>query len=179
MLAPARGEASPHEPMADYARKLAAFIALLKTELGVEIQVTGIANEPQGFTPAQVAECVRALRTELNARGCQTVGIIAPESASANGSGLQMIKAIKADPVAWAALRGIATHSYNMAAAPEFAESIAGTGKEYWQTEAGDNGHEEPADVDRATETAARFVNSIFPACDCDDGDDQSVWLSD
>jgi len=161
LLAPARGESSPREPMADYARKLASFIVLLKTELGVEIQVTGIANEPQGFTPTQVAECVRRLRKELNARGLQQVGIIAPESASADDTGLQMIRAIKADPMAWAGLRGIATHSYNIAAAPEFAESIAGTGKEYWQTEAGDNGHEEPADVDRATETAARFLNDL------------------
>ena len=161
LLAPARGEASPREPMADYARKLASFIALLKTELDVEIQVTGIANEPQGFTPAQVAECVRALRTELNAHGLKKVGIIAPESASADQTGLQMIKAIKRDPVAWAGLRGIATHSYNMAATPEFAASIAGTGKDYWQTEAGDNGHEGPADVDRATETAARFLNDL------------------
>ena len=161
LLAPARGEASPHEPKADYARKLATFIALLKTELGVEIQVTGIANEPQGFTPAQVAECVRALRTELNARGLQKVGIIAPESASADETGLQMIKAIKRDPVAWAGLRGIATHSYNMAAKPEFAQILVGTGKEYWQTEAGDNGHEDAADVDRATETAARFLNDL------------------
>jgi len=161
LLAPARGEASPSEPKADYARKLAEFIALLKTELGVEIQVTGIANEPQGFTPTQVARCVIALRTELNARGLQKVGIIAPESASADALALQMIKAIKADPVAWAGLRGIATHSYNMAATPEFAESIAGTSKEYWQTEAGDNGHEDPADVNRATETAARFLNDL------------------
>jgi len=161
LLAPARGEASPHEPMADYARKLAVFIALLKAELGVEIHVTGIANEPQGFTPAQVAECVRALRIALNARGLQKVGIVAPESASADETGLKMIKAIKGDPVAWAGLRGIATHSYNMAATPEFAESTAGSGKEYWQTEAGDNGHEDPADVDRATETAARFLNDL------------------
>ena len=161
LLAPARGEGRPGEPMSDYARKLAAFIALLKTELGVEIQATGIANEPQGFTPAQVVECVRVLRGELDGLGFRKVGIIAPESASADALALQCIQAVKADPMAWTGLRGIATHSYNMAATPQFAAIIADTGKEYWQTEAGDNGHEGPADVNRASDFAARFLNDL------------------
>ena len=161
LLAPARGEARPREPMADYAHKLAEFIALLRIKLGVEVQITGIANEPQGFTPAQVVECVRALRSELDARGLRQVGIVAPESASADGPALQRIEAIKADAVAWAGLRGIATHSYNMAATPKFAETIAGTGKEYWQTEAGDNGNEGPADANRAATATARFLSDL------------------
>ena len=161
LLAPARGEGRPKEPMPEYAHKLAEFIAFLRTKLGVEIQATGIANEPQGFTPAQAAECVRALRSELDGRGLRNVGIVAPESASADELALQLIRAIKADPIAWAGLRGIATHSYNMAATPQFTEIIAGTGKEYWQTEAGDNGNESPADANRAATAAARFLNDL------------------
>lgn len=161
LLAPARGEGRPSEPMAAYARKLAAFIAALKSDLGVDIQATGIANEPQGFTPAQVVECVRVLRGELDGLGLRKVGIIAPESASADAPALQRIQAIKADPLAWNGLRGIATHSYNMAATPQFAAIITGTGKEYWQTEAGDNGHEGPADANRASDAAARFLNDL------------------
>jgi len=161
LLAPARGEGPPGEAMPDYARKLAAFIAMLKADFGLNIQVTGIANEPQGFTPAQVVECVRVLRGELDRLGLPKVGIIAPESASADAEALQSILAIKADPGAWSGLRGIATHSYNMAATPQFAAVVAGTDKEYWQTEAGDNGHEGPADANRASDAAARFLNDL------------------
>ena len=161
LLAPARGEGRPGEPMADYARKLAAFIAALKSDFGVDIQVTGIANEPQGFTPAMVVECVRALRGELDGLGLGKVGIIAPESASADAPAFQRIQAIQADSMAWAGLRGIATHSYNMAATPQFAAVTTGTGKEYWQTEAGDNGHEGADDANRASDAAARFLNDL------------------
>jgi Glycosyl hydrolase family 59 len=161
LLAPARGENAPTEPIPDYARKLADFIQGLKTERGIRIGVTGIANEPGGFNPSQVAEAVRVLRQELDGRGLRDVQIIAPEWASADGAALRCIAGIKADPAAWAALRGIATHSYNMAATPEFSELIAGTGKQYWMTEAADNGNEREADACLAASISARFLNDL------------------
>ncbi len=161
LLAPARGEKPPSEPMPEYARKLAEFIQGVKSERGIRINVTGIANEPSGFKPDQMTEAVRVLRRELDARSLQDVQIIAPEWASADNSALRSIAGIKADPEAWAALRGIATHSYNMAATPEFPKVITGTDKQYWMTEASDNGNEGEADVNRAASIGARFLNDL------------------
>ena len=59
LLAPARSEKPPSEPMPEYARKLAEFIQGVKSERGIRINVTGIANEPSGFKPDQMAEAVR------------------------------------------------------------------------------------------------------------------------
>ena len=161
LLAPARGERPPTEPIAEYAAKLATFIADVQAERGIAIGATGIANEPSGFTPPQMAEAVRRLRQELDARGLGKVVIIAPEWASADGAALRSISALKADPAAWAALGAIATHSYNMAATSQFSATIAGTDKQYWMTEASDNGHEGEADVNRAASITARFLNDL------------------
>lgn len=161
LLAPARGEKPPAEPMSEYARKLAEFIQGVKVERGIKIDVTGIANEPAGFKPDQMAEAVRSLRQQLDARNLKEVEIIAPEAASADNSALQCIAGIKADRAAWAALRGIATHSYNMAATPDFPKTIAGTGKQYWMTEAGDNGNERELDPSLAASIAGRFLNDL------------------
>jgi hypothetical protein len=161
LLAPARGAKPPTEPMAEYARKLKDFIRDVKAERGIHINVTGIANEPDGFRPEQLAEAVRVLRKELDAGDLKDVQIIAPEWANADDWALRAIAGIKADPAAWAALRGIATHSYNMAATPSFPKTIAGTDKQYWMTEAADVGHEDAADANRAATITARFMNDL------------------
>ncbi len=160
LLAPARGEEKPTEPMADYARKLAEVIYDVKSERGIDINVTGIANEP-GFTPSQLAEAARELRQQLDVRHLTSVKIIAPEAASADDRALSNIAGIKANPASWTAISGIATHSYNMAATQAFPEIIAGTSKRYWMTEAADNGHESEADVNRAATLTARFLNDL------------------
>jgi hypothetical protein len=161
LLAPARGEKPPIEPMPEYARKLATFIQGVRAERGIRINVTGIANEPGGFNPDQMAEAVRVLRRELDTRNLNDVHIIAPECASADDSALHCIAGIKSDSAAWAALSGIATHSYNMAATAEFPKIIAGTEKRYWMTEASDNGNESEADVNLAASISARFLNDL------------------
>ncbi|MFI5380157.1 MAG: hypothetical protein ACHRHE_12735 [Tepidisphaerales bacterium] len=161
LLAPARGEKPPTEPMSEYARKLKDFIHDVKAERGIHINVTGIANEPDGFKPEQLAEAVRVLRQELDAGELKDVQIIAPEWANGDDSALRAIAGIKADPAAWAALRGIATHSYNMAATPSFPKIIAGTDKQYWMTEAADVGNEGEADANRAATITARFMNDL------------------
>ena len=108
LLAPARGEEKPTEPMADYARKLAEVIYDVKSERGIDINVTGIANEP-GFTPSQLAEAARELRQQLDVRHLTSVKIIAPEAASADDRALSNIAGIKANPASWTAISGIAT----------------------------------------------------------------------
>ena len=98
LLAPARGEKPPTEPISEYARKLAEFIQGVKAERGIRINVTGIANEPDGFKPAQMAEAVRVLRQELDARSLKDVQIIAPEWASADSCGLALHRRYQGGP---------------------------------------------------------------------------------
>jgi hypothetical protein len=161
LLAPARGESPPREPMADYARKLAEFILQLKARHQVAIHATGLANEPQEFAPAQLIEGVRVLRAELDQRGLREVGIVAPEFANNDRAALEAIQALLNDPAAFKALRGVATHSYNMAATPAIAAASAAAKKEFWITEAGNTGHEEAGDTQRAASLAARFLNDL------------------
>ncbi|MCB1089249.1 MAG: hypothetical protein KDM63_19590, partial [Verrucomicrobiae bacterium] len=161
LLAPARGEEAPAEPMADYGRKLAEFILQLKDRHQVTIHVTGLANEPERFSPQQVVDGVKALRRELDQRGLQEVGIVAPERANNDRASLEMIEAICEDPEALKGVRGLSTHSYSMAANTLIADAITGRNKEFWITEAGNTGHEEAGDTQRAASLAARMLNDL------------------
>jgi hypothetical protein len=69
--------------------------------------------------------------------------------------------ALRADPVAWKALLGLASHSYNNATTPDTAALVAGTGKSYWMTEASANGPEAPGDASQAASLASRFLNDV------------------
>ena len=147
-----------------YADLVAGFIQQLKQQTGIGIDVTGIHNEPNDtfrFTPAQIVEAAKHLRADLDTRGLSQVQIIAPENASADGTLEGQIDALKADPAAWKALAGIASHSYNMAATENIANRIAGTGKSYWMTEASDDGPEVPGDALRAASLASRFLSDM------------------
>jgi len=157
----ARGEAPPAEPVPESARKLAEFILQLKKQHQVDIHITGLANEPGGFTPQQIAEGVRVLRAELDVRGLQSVGIVAPEHANNDRSALEMIEAIAADPTALLSVRGLSTHSYSMAANTAIAKAITSANREFWITEAGNTAHEDAGDTGRASSLAARFLNDL------------------
>ncbi len=148
----------------NYADLLADFIARLRAETGITVSVTGIQNEPndlERFTPAQIVRVVTRLRADLDKLGLQSVQIIASENASADDSLYAQLDALKADPAAWAALSGIASHSYNMAATDKAAGYVAGTQKRYWMTEASDNGPEAPGDGLRAASLASRFLSDM------------------
>lgn len=160
LLAPMRYGETPTEPMEEYTEKLAEFIRRLKSEKGVVINVTGVANEP-GFTVAQMTDAVKLLRQKLDIKGLQNVGIVAPEASSADARGFSLVQGIKDDPIAWKGLLGIASHSYNMAANKQWENSITGTAKQYWMTEASDNGNETANDDTRAATIAARFLNDM------------------
>ena len=153
------------EEIADYAALLADFIRDFKTETGVLIGATGIVNEPNDqpikFRNGQWPAMIKSLRKSLDARDLQKVKIVAPESGNCDAGAYAIVDAIKADPEAWRALDGIATHSYNMAATPEMASRAAGT--EYWVTEAGGtfDGDEGPGDALQAASLASRFLNDV------------------
>ena len=148
----------------DYAAMVAEFIERLRKECGVKIDVTGVHNEPNDtfrFAPEQIVAVVKRLRTELDRRGLKSVQIIAPEDASVDGGFYAQVDDLKVDKEAWRDLSGVASHSYNMAATPDIAKRVTGSGKSYWMTEASDNGPESPGDRLRAASLASRFLNDM------------------
>lgn len=149
-----------------YAELIADFITRMKSEHGLEFVVTGLQNELNDrnrLTAAQVVAVVKALRRDLDARGLKSVGILAPELASADGVLYDMLDALRADPAAWGDLRGVAWHSYNMAATPELEKRIGP--KEAWMTEASANGPASPDDLLAGASTAARVLNDVNHGC--------------
>ncbi len=153
------------DQIANYAQLLANFIRDFKTETGVLVGATGIVNEPNDrpvkLHNAQWPVMIVSVRKALDAAGFQQVKIVAPESANCLADAYATVDAIKADPAAWRALDGIATHSYNNAATPEMASRAAG--KEFWITEAGGtfDGDEDAGDALQATSLASRFLNDV------------------
>ena len=147
---------------------IAEAIRQLRDEDGITIHTTGIENEPD-MTPGQLVRAVKRLRSELDARGLKAVKIIASEAASSDDRFYSHLDAFKADANVWNALAGIASHSYNMAATDKAASYIAGADgrntKEYWMTEASDNGPEEEGMTGipaiRAASLASRFLNDM------------------
>lgn len=160
--------AIPDANLALYANIIAQFIAQVRDQTGVLIGVTGLQNEPNDLdriAPEQMSTVVKALRAALDARGLQSVGIIAPEQANVDSTMLDSEKALRADPQAWKSLSGIASHSYNMAATEDAANFVAGADgrnlKSYWMTEASANGPESPGDALQAASLATRFLSDM------------------
>jgi len=148
----------------NYAILLANFIQQLKQKTGITLNVTGIQNEPNNlerFSPSQIVRVTKRLRAELDARGLRHVRIISPEGGNVDGIFYETVDALKADPAAWKALSGVASHSYNNSTTKTSSDQVAGTGKEYWMTEASDNGPEEPGNAVRAASLASRFLNDM------------------
>jgi hypothetical protein len=143
-----------------YAARYAEVMRRLRDEKGVRITTTGIANEPN-LTAQQSAYAVKFFREELDKRGLTRVKIVATEHSNCDWKALEEINGIKHDPLAWKALAGISTHSYNNAATNAMVAVIAGSGKQYWITEAGDNGPEDLHDTNRAITMSARFLNDM------------------
>ena len=177
------------DQISEHASIIADFIQDLSEKGPVAIEATGIQNEPNDvndcqFTPAEMVQSVKLLRAALDARGLRQVRIIAPETVGCGGSwfwtgnrvalvnnitpqtvgeplAYAMVDALKADPIAWRALGGIATHSYDGGATARMSDAIAGTGKDYWMTEFCVGGPEEPADFFRASAEAAAFLSDM------------------
>ena len=144
--------------------RIAALIERVRREDGVTIHVTGIMNEPNAvdrLTVAQTPLAVRTLRRELDARGLADVQIVAPEAASADWAYDQRVQALHGDAAAWAALSGLAWHSYNMALMPKQGAFGRQFGKAMWMTEASANGREQANDRAAAASLAARAASDL------------------
>jgi len=156
------GRALKDDAAQAYADVVASFIAAVRDQAGVVIDVTGLQNEPNDkdhFTDAQLVAIAKRLRQQLDTDGLTQVRIIGPENGSVDGTFYAAVDALHADPVAWKALSAIASHSYNMGATEE-AERRK-DGKEYWMTETSDNGHEITGDAHRAATLASRYLNDM------------------
>lgn len=159
----------PDQNIAEYSALIADFIRQIRQETGVLINVTGLQNEPNDLdriAPEQFGKVVRSLRAALDARGLKSVQIIAPESANVDDIFYDTLDKLKADKPAWQSLAGIASHSYkshsyNMAATEKAAQSIEGSGKSYWMTEASANGPEAPGDTLQAASLSTRFLSDM------------------
>ncbi len=151
-----------------YADLIAEFIQQVHVETGILINATGIQNEPNDLDRIhieQMVPLVKTLRQALDDRHLSTVRIIAPESANVDSTFFGVVDRLRADPAAWSALAAVASHSYGMAATPDAARRVedpgGGNSKDYWMTEASDNGPEVTGDATRAASLAARFLNDV------------------
>jgi hypothetical protein len=165
LLAPAGSY--PGDPE-EYARTIAEDIHVMRDDYGIRITTTGVLNEPDAedwkLLPASdYVPLAIAMRRELAARGLDDVKIIGPEFASADHAPATWFDAVAADPVALASFDALGTHSYNMAATPEFAERVLTHDKQYWMTEAGGGHFDGSAEHDAtfAATVSSRFLNDI------------------
>ncbi len=148
-----------------YAQSVADIIGEYRKR-GVVIHDTGVANEPGDGaaaaikSPAQMAALVTSLRAALDATGSSSVKIIAPELANADRQAVEWLDFLRKGE-AWRHIDGYSTHSYNMAATDEIAARLSETDKEYWITEAADNGPEDVENAGIAASVAARALNDF------------------
>ncbi|MGD0499684.1 MAG: hypothetical protein ABSC23_14750 [Bryobacteraceae bacterium] len=146
---------------------------------GLAFQYVGTCNEPGSpdpvsgapnlYLPAQAAELVKEFRTELDKRGLQDVGIVSPECANVDRTGMSYVQNIKDDPAALAALAGFDSHSYNMSFTPEYYDLCNVPGKQSWQDESAANGPEGPNDAALAAGCVARACNDFNFGC--------NIWM--
>jgi hypothetical protein len=159
-----KGDVITSRGITDYANLLADFIRKVKDENGITFAASGVLNEPHDAHPLleanQWADMVKAFRKALDARGLQSVAIIAPEHASGGDAYcMQALESIRRDPEAWRALGGAASHSYNMGVTEPMAALVGD--KPFWMTEAAANGPEEPCDALAGASLAARVLNDL------------------
>jgi len=150
----------------EHAAIIADFIRELWEQDHIAVEATGIQNEPNDpndcvFTPEDIVRSVKLLRAALDSHGLQQVKIIAPESVGCNAPAVAQVDALKADEAAWKALGGIASHDYAGGATERWADTIAGTGKDYWITEFCVGGPEESGDFFRASAEATAFLSDM------------------
>ena len=171
LLAPAGGGGAPvPTSLATYANNLAELILQIKTTFGIQIHVTGISNEPDAiWSPANLIDCINYLRASLDSRGLNDVKIVAPES-SGPGAAANSLDAIANNTSAWNSLFGIASHSYG-AVLPDDRLELRKADKQWWMTEASDDGYELAEDENRACSILARYL------CEMNHGVDRWIFF--
>jgi Glycosyl hydrolase catalytic core len=152
----------------EYARTIAEDIRVMRDDYGIRITTTGVMNEPDAhewkiIPTSDYVPLAIAMRRELDARGLDDVKIIGPEFASADHAPATWLEVVTADPAALASFDALGTHSYNMAATPEFAQWVLAHDKQYWMTEAGGGQYDGSAEFDAtfAATVSARFLNDL------------------
>jgi Glycosyl hydrolase catalytic core len=165
LLAPAGSY--PGDPD-QYARSIAEDIKVMRDNYGIRITTTGVMNEPDAedwkvIPTSDYVPLTIAMRRELDARGLEDVKIIGPEFASADHAPATWFDTIAADPAALASFDALGTHSYNMAATPEFAARTLAHDKQYWMTEAGAGNFDGSAEHDTTfpASISSRFLNDL------------------
>ncbi|GEM_PF-5504610 len=171
LLAPCRSApvyhwtTAPTEPMSVYADRLAEVIAQIELTYGIQIDATGVANEPGAWTTQHMVDAVNALRPALDARGLKNVKIIAPETSNGGANMVLHLDAMFHNGDAWRNLSGMAHHSYNWSLADRRQWDIK-RDKEWWMTECSDGGAETPEDENRASTVLARFMSDLNTGVD-------------
>ena len=97
------------------------------------------------------------------------VKIIAPESSSP-GAAANSLDAISGNATAWSSLFGIASHSYG-AVLPDDRLEVRKLDKQWWMTEASDDGYELAEDENRACSILARYL------CEMNHGVDKWIFF--
>jgi hypothetical protein len=158
-----------------YGQVLAQAIIMLQQQHGIQVSATGIQNEPSSrvkLSPSQFVLATKALQAALTQAGpaFAAIDIIGPENASVDGTCDSYVQALAADPIAWNATRGIAAHSYNMALKEPFATPWLQSGRDYWNTEAGNSetapdGSAAPFGPRQGCSLASRAINDLRLGC--------------
>ncbi len=138
--------------VAQYADFYMDFIRGLRDEYGLELDATGVCNEPNAgpngsrFTAGQIPELVKRFRDGLDAMGMQNVAVVAPEVSNVDGGGLNYARTLRGDSEAWSKLSGFGTHSYGIAMTKDMMDAV-GLDKDHWQTESSGGFQHGPAHV--------------------------------
>jgi len=164
ILAPGTGSQSPEPDPAAYARKLADFLAALRSRENLLFEATGILNEPDPLRTAYLAAAVIHLRRELDDRDLHSTKIIAADWANVSSQSVAAIAQLEGIPAANAAIFAWSCHSYNMASTRSMA--VAARHKQRWVTEAGQgigDADAPPAEVNAmdAASLAGRFLTDL------------------
>jgi len=164
ILAPGMTDQDSRPDPAAYARKIAEFLAVLRSKENLLFEATGIINEPLTIPTSYIAAAAVHLRQELDRRSLQGTKVIAADWANADDKAIAAIAELEADREADAAIYAWCNHSYNMASTRRMA--IAARHKQRWITEAGQGvGDSEgpPAAVNAmdAANVAGRFLTDL------------------
>jgi O-glycosyl hydrolase len=159
---------------AEYAGYYVREIDTLKQVYGIEFAALSISNEPNNphveMSPEMAPLIIRHMRDSLDARGLQSVGIIAPETSNIgelDWISTEILDAILDDPKAMASLYGFAIHSYLMGMTKDWYDRMephmAPNGPlVLWQTESCHGLQSENfTDSPKGAETAARVLSDF------------------
>lgn len=154
----------PEPDPAAYARKIAGFLAALRSQENLLFDATGIINEPLTSTTSYLAAAAVHLRHELDQRNLQGMKVIAADWANVSYKSVEAIAEFEADREADAAIYAWCNHSYNMASTRSMA--LAARHKQRWVTEAGqviNDSEGSPAAVNAmdAANLAGRYLTDL------------------